>query len=129
MDFLEAPLVIGIISYTIYKLFELKIIRRERLFMLEMLRQNPDFRMPAMDRVAVNLGRHPMLRTSLIFLGLGLGLLFGSLLQGILPRFINVHVLYEVADVITPAFVMIFGGLGMLASFIIENRISKKNKE
>lgn len=129
MDFITAPLTCGIVFYFIYKIFELVARRRERLLMIERMASNAncvDFKMPDME-IKANFGRFTALRIGLILLGLGLGLIVGILIA------LNIHSsgdlnfsTHELAGLIQGASIMLFGGLGMLASFLIEHKMSKK---
>ena len=128
MDFITIPLVVGTITLGIYKLFELFVCKKERITMIEKLA----------DRV----------NTGEINSNLSLNLnysrsrfTFGSLKRGLLVAFficINSFPGYTAsrnwdverqASVVYGACVLLFGGAGLLAAFLIEMKIQKKEKE
>lgn len=119
---LTAVFIVGSITYAIYKLFELIIRRRERLILIDKMTSNSEcinFKMPEMD-VRPSLGKFTALRIGLIMLGLGIGLIVGVVIGEALD--------YSRYD-LQGASVLIFGSIGMLASFLIEYRMSKNDKK
>ena len=139
MDFIIAPLVVGIISYFVYMTFELFARRQERLKLVEKIGQN----LTPMDSSALkvdfgsllpsfNKKSFTSLRIGCLFTGLGFGLLVGLFICLFIRSEMNFgdsswerNNLYSVAY---GASVMLFGGLGLLISYLIESK-SPKNKE
>ena len=139
MDFITAPLVIGLISYFTYKTFELYARRQERLKLIEKIGQNL---MPT-DQPVLNFEFDSLLpsfrkksfgslRIGCLLTGLGLGLLVGLFLY-LFIRF-NMRLeadrwerenLYEVAY---GASILFFGGLGLLISYGIESKSNAKKE-
>lgn len=134
MGIIIAPFIVGIVAYAIYKLFELILRRKERLMIVEKLNPNADntnFNLSNLFGSTNLIGRFTALRAGCLLLGLGLGLICGIIisaninLSGVLSNFRG----GELIAIINGASIMLFGGLGMLASFMIENKMSKKGKE
>ena len=83
MDFITAPLIVGIITLGIYKLFELFACRRERIMLIEKLGEkmsqtdlelNGKICLPDFNRPQLSFGA---LKGGCLLLGVGLGLLVG----------------------------------------------------
>ena len=86
MDFITAPLIVGIITLGIYKLFELFACRRERITLIEKLGEkmsqtdlelNGKICLPDFNRPQLSFGA---LKGGCLLLGVGLGLLVGFIL-------------------------------------------------
>ena len=91
MDFITAPLIVGIITLGIYKLFELFACRRERITLIEKLGEkmsqtdlelNGKICLPDFNRPQLSFGA---LKGGCLLLGVGLGLLVGFR-QRVYPR-------------------------------------------
>ena len=87
MDFITAPLIVGIITLGIYKLFELFACRRERITLIEKLGEkmsqtdlelNGKICLPDFNRPQLSFGA---LKGGCLLLGVGLGLLVGFILS------------------------------------------------
>lgn len=134
LDFIMIPLVVGIITLGIYKLFELFARRRERIALIEKLGEKIDtsmfenkFTFPKFNTSGSKFGT---LKVACLLLGVGLGLLVGF--------FINQYYLvntgnsefynniWEVANVVYGACTLLFGGFGLVVAFIIELKHSKE---
>ena len=136
MNFLEAPLVLGILGYLTYMTFELFARKQERMSLIEKMGQN----LTPIDSSVLNVQFSSLLpsfrkksftalRTGCLFVGFGLGLLVGificllissnKLNLGNLDR----NALYSFAYV---APVLLFGGLGLIISYNIESKTAKK---
>ena len=138
MDFIMVPLIMGIITVGIYKLFELFVCRRERMAIIEKLGDkitatdlNGKFSLPDYSRTRSSFSS---LKWGCLMLGIGLGLLIGFFLCAMsIPRYVfmediswNVR---QMTSVIYGSSVLLFGGAGLITAFIVENKISKKEKE
>jgi len=137
-------LVVGIIVLGIYKLFELFIRKNERLIMIEKLTQlyeNDDenqkqmkIKLPILSGYDSGYGFWP-LRISLLLIGIGLGCLIGFLIQlGVFGLDFHsyseyVHKVGGLAFIINFASISIFGGIGLLAAFLIEQKIKLRKKD
>ena len=127
MDFITIPLVVGTITLGIYKLFELFVCKKERITMIEInsnLSLNLNY-----SRSRFTFGS---LKSGLLMLGIGLGLLVAFFICiNSFPGYTasrNWDVERQ-ASVVYGACVLLFGGAGLLAAFLIEMKIQKKEKE
>lgn len=136
-DFLTAPLVIGIICAGIYGLFELFVRKNERLTLIEKLGDKlgtPGYEgkisLPSYSRIRFSFSA---LKLGLLLVGIGLGLLVGFIfcMDAIpnYPNWENWGRMEDTASIVYGASIMFFGGLGLVAAFLIELAISKKNKD
>ncbi len=136
MDFIMVPLIIGIITLGIYKLFELFVRKKERLFILEKIGDKFDasmienkFSFPSKVFKNFSFGA---LKAGCLLVGVGLGLLVGFIIcintmNGYYIGSENYEV-KEIAGIVYGASVLIFGGLGLIIAFILEMKYSK-NKQ
>lgn len=135
MDFITIPVVVGIITLGIYKLFELFVRRKERLNIIEKVgdKIDPSFLGEGQPVPVKIYGRFSFgsLKAACLLIGIGLGLLvgyaislnsfpFGAMLTD------NYHQ-NQLTGVIFGASVLVFSGLGLVTAFIIEMKISKRN--
>ncbi len=138
--------VVGIITLGIYRLFELFVRRKERLAIIDKLQNNVDLsafanklNLPFVGQPQAKLTSSWSLRASLLLVGVGLGLLIAFFLEMVLTNSMNpVFASYEgvVRDnindsvaIIYLASVSLFGGLGLLGAYLIEQKKEKKIKE
>ena len=135
MDFIMVPVVCGIFVLGFYKLFELFVCKKERLMIIEKMGEKftPEMLGNKINLSSVGNVSFSALKFGCLFVGLGLGLLVAYLictttLEGYAEmssdRF-NGN-LRETISVIYGACVLLFGGAGLLTSFLIELKISKK---
>ena len=136
LDFISIPLVVGMITLGIYKLFDLFVRKKERLAIIEKIGDKFDssmienkFSFPLNFKFE-NVGTFGALKVACLLLGIGLGLLIGFF---ICNEFIYGHALWlrgfqETAGIIYGASTLLFGGLGLLAAFLIEMKYRKDKK-
>ena len=138
MDFITAPLVIGLISYFTYKTFELYARRQERLKLIEKIGQNL---MPT-DQPVLNFEFNSLLpsfrkksfgslRIGCLLTGLGLGLLVGLFLCLFIKFNMRLEAGWERNNLYNVAFsasILLFGGLGLLISYGIESKSNTKKE-
>lgn len=139
-------LVVGIITLGIYRLFELFVRRKERMAIIEKLQNNVDIsafankmNLPFLGETKVRMSSSWSLRASLLLVGVGLGLLIAFFIElavtnSMEPVFASYD--YEVqrninnsVGIIYLATVSLFGGLGLLIAYVIEQKNEKKNKQ
>ncbi len=137
MDFITIPLVVGMITLGIYKLFELFVRKKERLSIIEKLGEKLDVSvmqqkvsLPFRFDGQFNFGT---LKVACLLLGVGLGLLIGYFIciysvAGYHSQEWNYTVSQSIG-VVYGASVLLFGGLGLLVAFIVEMSYIKKRKE
>lgn len=142
MDFITVPLVLLIIFGTLYKVVKIYATRRERLLYIEKMTTPPPYgaegaklplMLPDWGTTAPSAGRFVALRWALLAMGVGLGILVSVMIViGINPRVVAEQP-WEIADdygIITGASMFLFGGLGLLISYIIEsNHLSKLRRD
>ena len=135
MDFIMVPTVCGIFVLGFYKLFELFVCKKERLLIIEKMgeKYTPDMLEKKINLSSVGNVSFSALKFGCLFVGLGLGLLVAYLictttLEGYAEMSSNRFNgnLRETISVIYGACVLLFGGAGLLTSFLIELKISKK---
>jgi len=134
MDFLMAPLIVGIVFAAIYGLFELFVRRKERLAIIEKLGDKLDrsdfdgkFGLPSY----ISNFSFSSLKVGCLMAGIGLGLLIGFIINASLAANTNLYGDHwyrgEVAGTAYGASVLLFGGIGLLIAFVIELKLSKKD--
>jgi hypothetical protein len=137
LDFITIPLVVGMVTLGIYKLFELFVCRKERLTMIEKIGSTFDASM-IQNKFSFPEKKLPVfgtLKIACLLLGVGLGLLAGFALTQSLglnelaARSNDNWHLRDTVGVVYGASVLLFGGLGLLIAFILEMKYSKKLKE
>lgn len=137
MEFIIAPLIVWICVSGLYGLFELFVRRKERMMIIEKLSEKDDLSC-LMDKFGGKIGIPNYLRVSFsslkigcLLAGLGLGLLVGVIFSMVLSSNgydMHDHRINEIYGAAYAASVLLFGGLGLLVSFMIENKIQKNSK-
>jgi len=136
MDFITVPLVVGIITFGIFKLFDLFVRKKERLAIIDKIGDRFDasmienkFSFPIKSTGNSIFGT---LKVACLFLGVGFGLLTGYFIclnsisgYNTMELSGNAH---EVSGVVYGASVLLFGGLGLVAAFLIEMKYIKDKK-
>ena len=128
MNFISIPVTFGIVAFFIYKFFELLICRKERLAMVEYLKQ---------VRLGFNFGglttsgsprlSYPAswsLRIGGLIFGMGAGLLLGAVLDRCLH--FNAQYWSNAREVIFGGSMLCLGGLGLLVAFVVEYMLYRK---
>ncbi|MBR5277048.1 MAG: hypothetical protein IKU35_07945 [Bacteroidaceae bacterium] len=137
MEFITIPLTFGIVTYGIYKLFELIICRKERIMLLEKLDSFACANIPDLSAVfgkyrGANIS-FTSLRVGSVMFGVGLGLMLGFFITvaftnelghwsqtfGYSSRFLQ--------NLIIGGSVLLCGGLGLIVSYIIERNTQNKD--
>ncbi len=133
MDFISIPVTFGIGAYAFYKTIELFVRKKERLLLIEKMSTFENVNTSNINLSAVlgdvKTGRNEFLtlRIGSLLMGLGLGLLLGYLIVnqsfGHLTD-LSWH-LRQTQSVIYGASTLLFGGAGLIAGFVIENKLRK----
>lgn len=139
MDFIMAPLIVGIITLGIYKLFELFVRKRERLAIIEKLNEKfidfsslEKFSLPQFVQSKFSFSA---LKAGCLLMGVGLGLLLGFLICANYFPYYGTEMqdhsweVRQITGVVYGSCVLFFGGAGLILAFVIEMRSSKKKKE
>ena len=137
MDFITVPLTFGIVTYGIYKLFELFVCKKERLMIIEKMNFDSISAAP-LNNLFKDYGTtlpfsFSSLKVGCLLIGLGLGIIMGIVLfalnAGAIKAYgeITSHNTYSVAAMIISAGILCMGGAGLLLAFVIEYKCKKKN--
>ena len=136
MDFITVPLTFGIVTYGIYKLFELFVCKKERLTIID--RMNFDSLSTApLNNLFKGYGTSlptsfSSLKIGCLLMGMGLGIVLGILLFALNADAIKAygeitnHNTYTLAAMIISAGILCMGGAGLVLAFVIENICNKK---
>ncbi|MBP9018517.1 MAG: DUF6249 domain-containing protein [Rikenellaceae bacterium] len=134
LDFITVPLVTGICIFGFYKLVELFVRKRERIMLIERISQleNIDSNKIDLSRIfgkePYRNGRFVALRAGMLLIGVGLGLLVGFIIvYNTFGPFVGDFYYRSngMAELIYGSTTLLFGGLGLLAAFIIEHKLRK----
>ncbi|KAA6339675.1 hypothetical protein EZS27_012407 [termite gut metagenome] len=138
MDFITAPLIVGIVTLGTYKLFELFVCKRERLSIIEKL--GDKLTLPV-ELNKLSLPNYSFsrsfsfgaLKAGCLLMGIGLGLFVGlSFCTLNIPNYFlssNNWEVREMSGVVYGSFVLFFGGAGLITAFIIETKKKKEGKK
>jgi len=136
MDFISIPLVVGIITLGIFRLFDLFVRKKERLVIIEKIGEKFE---PSMIENKFSFpiansgnGAFGTLKIACLLLGIGAGLLIGYFIcLNSIAGYSNMELrnsANEISGVVYGASVLLFGGLGLLVAFVIEMSYMKKKK-
>lgn len=139
MDFILIPLVVGIITLGIYKLFELIICRKERLTMIEKLGDKLSVG-DISSNFSFNLNysrsrfSFSALKGGCLMMGIGLGLLIAFFICcAFFPTYtVKEDIAWNVrqlSSIVYGSCILLFGGIGLLVAFLVEMNTQKKEKE
>ena len=134
MDFISIPLVVGIITLGIFRLFDLFVRKKERLAIIEKIGEKFE---PSMVENKFSFpiansgnGAFGTLKIACLLLGIGAGLLIGYFIcLDSIAGYSNMELrnsANEISSVVYGASVLLFGGLGLLVAFVIEMKYLKK---
>lgn len=137
MNEIMAMVVVGIITYGIYKLFELFVRRKERMAMIEKLSAGID---PQIFNNQLNPIKIPIvkefinnswaIRIGMLLMGVGLGVLIATIVDlSVLPPH-DSRAYYDfrrTIDILYPACAAVFGGIGLVIAYFIEKKDAKKD--
>lgn len=137
MDFISVPVVVGIVFYGVYKLFELFVCKNERLKIIDKLGDkfsandiSGKMTLPSYKRSDFSFST---LKGGFLMLGIGLGLLIGFFICTMSSRsYLSGNADWsaqQIFGIVYGACVLLFGGLGLLVAFIIEMKLSKKDRK
>jgi len=136
MDFISIPLVVGIITLGIFRLFDLFVRKKERLAIIDKISDKFDVSMIenkfSFPITTTGNSIFSTLKIACLLLGIGLGLLVGYFIclntiagYNIMELRNNAN---EISGVVYGASVLLFGGLGLLVAFVIEMNYVKNKK-
>ncbi|MDR3236227.1 MAG: hypothetical protein LBT48_05800 [Prevotellaceae bacterium] len=126
-DFVVPITIVWILTAGVYRLFELCIRRKERMILIEKIgaELQPSILNGGFDFLNVSFKSFSGLKIGCLLIGIGLGLVAGLIIVVHLgcQDYNNKWDMFTVAYL---APVLIFGGLGLLIAFLIENKVTKK---
>jgi hypothetical protein len=133
MDWIMIPLNCAIIFGCIYKVIEMFVHKRERLMLISKITElsNIDFK-------GINFyssgNKYTALRVGLLMLGVGLGFFVGFFLNlmtvsGKLDTLYEWQYYSKVGGIIYVACICIFGGIGLLISYLTERKAEKPEEK
>ena len=134
MDFMMIPAILGIVTLGFYKLFELFVFKKERLAIIEKMgdKLSPEMLQNKINLPSVGNVSFSALKFGCLFMGLGLGLLVAYLIcTTTIENYATPNANWgwdvrQTVSVVYGACVLLFGGIGLLAAFLIELKIGKK---
>ena len=136
MDFITVPLTFGIVTYGIYKLFELFVGKKERLIILEKMNFDAGSTLPFDNPLKGYNSKLSFsflaLRVGCLLIGLGLGIILGIIFFAnsieVVDKYgyITNHHPNNLVTLSIASCVLFMGGVGLLLAFIIEHKCSKK---
>jgi len=137
MDFISIPLVVGIITLGIFRLFDLFVRKKERLAIIDKIGDKFDASMIenkfSFPIKSTGNSIFSTLKIACLLLGVGTGLLIGYFIcLGSIAGYNTMdlqHNAGEISGVVYGASVLLFGGLGLLVAFLIEMNYAKNKKE
>lgn len=129
MEFITIPLVVGIVTMGVYKLFELFVKKKERIMLIEKASENLDpalFQNQFQEPVKIfNRFSSGTLKVGCLLIGLGLGLLVGFTIMMVFKDFMYESV-GRIDDLVYGASVLLFGGISLLVAFALEMKYANK---
>ncbi|MDR0660477.1 MAG: hypothetical protein LBG19_06695 [Prevotellaceae bacterium] len=140
-DFIAVIAVIGIITLGIYRLVELFARRKERMMIIEKMQENINSSVFTDQLNLPFIGKSKRsnwaLRASLLMIGLGVGFIAGLIILIVFSHYLYAnemdHSMYEMdynmasnlKRVIYLSSELLFGGIGLLAAYLIERKQEK----
>ncbi len=123
--------VVGIVFYFTYKMIELPSRRREREMMIERMGRTDGVTPNMLNIGGASKRSFSGLRLGCLLIGVGVGLLVGLIINTMLTHggySMNKWSEEQLFEVAYGAPVLIFGGLGLLCSYVLERRLRDKEK-
>ena len=123
-NFIIPPLVVGIITLGIYKLFELFVCKKERLLIIEKMGEKftPNMLQSKISFSSIGNLSFSALKVGCLLIGLGLGILVAFFIHYNMMDFCDDR---RIQSILYASCVLLFGGIGLLTAFLIELKINK----
>ena len=123
-NFIIPPLVVGIITLGIYKLFELFVCKKERLLIIEKMGEKftPNMLQSKISFSSIGNLSFSALKVGCLLIGLGLGILVAFFIHYNMMDFCDDR---RIQSSLYASCVLLFGGIGLLTAFLIELKINK----
>ncbi len=132
-DFIAIPIIVGTITYGIYAIFELFVLRRERLIIIDRISNIdaliPNLKVPTLLNGLANCdlikkSSFTTLKIAMLMIGIGMGVLIGFWID--ISCFSKASIYQN--EIMYGAPILLCGGLGLLIAFLIELRMNKSIK-
>ena len=123
-NFIIPPLVFGIVTLGIYKLFELFVCKKERLLIIEKMGEKftPNMLQSKISFSSIGNLSFSALKVGCLLIGLGLGILVAFFIHYNMMDFCDDR---RIQSSLYASCVLLFGGIGLLTAFLIELKINK----
>lgn len=132
MDFITVPAVLIIIGFFVYKLFELYVCRKERLYILDHLKDHSfdGMKLPSLNNLGFNMS-FSAFKWGFLLLGIGLGILIAHFIYIAESNFATYqnNVYSHSFQLLLGSCVTIFGGLGLIIGSYIELKIKRRSEK
>lgn len=134
MEMIGIIFIIGIITLGIYKLFELFARRKERMAMIEKFSEGITPQFPKGNTFDIRILKDLSdgswsIRIGMLLFGVGLGIVIATIVDlSIINLQDDARKFRNTIDVLYPACAALFGGLGLIAAYFIEQKKQKKDK-
>lgn len=143
MEGLMAVLIMGIFTYGTYAIFELFVRRKERMALIDKMSSgiSSDFSKIQLDLFKKEERRGWTIRIGCLLLGIGLGVgIVAFIDMNTIPQLsvqeylslegndkwnIESSPVYRTINILYPASAIFFGGLGLIISYFIENKLNR----
>lgn len=141
MEEIMAMVIVGTISYFIYKLFELYARRKERLAMVEKLSAgiDPQVLQNVFSPIGLPADKESgngswTIRIGMLLFGVGLGVFIATIVDISLAPPTSYHnnnldIFRDAITILYPACAAFFGGIGLVSAYFIEKKYAKKEEE
>lgn len=127
MNDLVPAIIMAIIAYAIYRLFELFVRRPERMAIIEKL-SSADTDLKLNNKLDVNISNKSNvnwpLRIGALFVGIGLGATIAAIVDLCTE---SIRESYSAIGSLYMACIFLFGGMGLIAAYIIEKKYETKD--
>ncbi len=131
VNFIMAPAIVGIVFYSLYKVIELLVRRKERILMIEKIQDISSANDVNLNKIfgdVSSIGNFVALRFGAAFLGIGLGLLIGFIVDtSFVLNGASELVHRSTIATIYGASTLLFGGIALILCFIYEQKCRKNS--
>jgi len=140
MEQIMAMVIVGTVTYGIYRLFELFVRRRERLAVIEKISEGIDSNVLKGSSnlfnnksVIYNYSGSWAIRIGLLLVGVGLGVTIAAIIDllSVAPPSADESAFHEFRNTISilyPACAAIFGGIGLVIAYFVERKENRKEQ-
>lgn len=135
MGYIAGILIVGILTYGFYSLCELFVRRKERMAIIEKITNGgslPQIDLKHIPGLGSLTGNYTALSIGCLFVGVGVGLFLAFLIEvtcydAVAIR--NLNERREAFNIIYPTLALLFGGVGLIVSYVIEKKSLNNSKK